>query len=490
VLAAATLLPGANAPAAAPAKAVAGPLPGPISVTSRSPEAVQLFLAGRDKALNFQPGAAVELLNRALALDPDFALALAWLGRCQGGPEGLVLAERAARLAASVPEAERLQVEVLLAERHGDDEAQRRLKRQLADLAPNDWLALFLLGVQSQYDHKSQATLLYLNRAVALNPQLAEAYNYLGFVQAQQGMREEGIASARKFVALKPDEPNAHDALGEVLLLVGAFDESEVEFKRALELDPRTWMAAAGLAYARAFRGDFAGARAATALGRKAALLPRERQALLLVDAWGFLAEGKPAEALDAIDQLERDGADRKDAAEQARAHLQRARVSAELGRLDLARAQVARSREHLARTPAGEEQVQLRRAVLVFEATLAAKAQLPAAGARAVAALEEELRTAPSNSDLRAAVHYARGLQALAARDPARAADSFALCPEEAVRCREKLAEAHDLAGEHQAAEEARDRLQRLWLRDNLHRGEDPESLYYRARLGVGGRK
>jgi hypothetical protein len=100
---------------------------------------------------------------------------------------------------------------------------------------------------------------------------------------------------------------------------------------------------------------------------------------------------------------------------------------------------------------------------------------------------LEEELKAAPSNADVRAAVHYARGLQALAAREPERAADSFALCPEEAVRCRVKLAEAHDLAGEHRAAEEVRDRLLRLGLRDNLHRGEDPESLYYRAKLGAG---
>jgi tetratricopeptide (TPR) repeat protein len=496
-LLAGALLPGAAQPApaakpaappAAAAKSVSPlPNPGTITITSRSPEAVQLFVAGRDKALNFQPGAAVDLLQRALALDPDFALAIAWLGRVKGGPEGLGLAERAARLAAALPEPERLQIDVLLAERHGDDEAQRRLKRQLADLAPNDWLALFLLGVQSQYDHKSQATILYLNRAVALNPLLAEAYNYLGFVQAQQGMREEGIASARKFVALKPDEPNAHDSLGEVLLLVGELDEAEVEFKRALELDPRTWMSAAGLAYARAFRGNFAGARAATALGRKAPLAPREREALLLVDAWGYLAEGKPAEALETISQLEREGVERKDEAAQARAHLQVARISAELGRLEQARTWLARCREHLARAPAGEESVLLRRGVLVFEATLAAKSSLPAAGARAVSALEEELKAAPSNADVRAAVHYARGLQALAAREPERAADSFALCPEEAVRCRVKLAEAHDLAGEHRAAEEVRDRLLRLGLRDNLHRGEDPESLYYRAKLGAG---
>ena len=465
-----------------PATAIAGEIP----ITSRSPEAVALLRAGREKAINFQPAAAVELLNNALALDPDFALATAWLGRCKTGEAGLELAEKAVRLSAALPATERLSIEILRAERRGDDEAQRRLKRELADLAPGDWFAQFQLGVQSQYDHKSQAVLIYLNRAVKLNPQLAEAYNYLALVLAQQGMREEGVAAARKFVELKPQEPNAYDALGEVLLLVGRLDEAEAQFQHALELDPRLWMAAAGVAYARAFRGDFAGAREATAKGRKAPLAPAQRQALLLVDAWGLLAEGKSPEALELLDGLEKDAAARRDEVAVAWSQLQRAGMDVELNRLDHARAQASSARERLARAPAGEEQNRVRRQLLVFDASLAAAARQPAACGRAVAALEAELRTAPSNTDLRAAVHYARGLQALAARDPARAADHFSLCPEERVRCRVRLAEAHDLAGEPSAAEEVRALLLAHVLRDALHRGDDPEYLYFRGRLAA----
>ena len=475
-------LPAAGAAALAEAAKIGGEIP----ITSRSPEAVALLRAGRDKALNFQPAAAIEFLTKALALDPEFALATAWLARCKSGEAALELAEKAVRLSASLPPTERLLIETLRAEKRGDDEAQRRLKRELADLAPADWFAQFQLGVQSQYDHKSQAALIYLNRAVKLNPELAEAYNYLGFVLAQQGMHEEGVAAARKFVELKPTEPNSYDALGEVLLLVGRLDEAEAQFHHALELDPRLWMASAGVAYVRAFRGDFAGAREATARGRKAQLAPAERQALLLVDAWGWLAQGKPAEALEQVDGLEKEAAARKDDTAVAWAQLQRAEMDLELTRLDHARAQAASARERLARAPVGEEQIRVRRQLLIFDASLAAAARQPAAGGRAVAALEAELKSAPSNSDLRAALQYARGLQALAAREPARAADRFALCPEEAVRCRMRLAEAHDLAGEPRAAEEARAQLLAHGLRDALHRGQDPEYLYFRARLAA----
>ena len=294
------------------------------------------------------------------------------------------------------------------------------------------------------------------------------------------------MAAARKFVELKPQEPNAYDALGEVLLLVGRIDEAETQFQRALELDPRLWMSAAGVAYARAFRGDFAGAREATAKGRKAQLVPSDRRALLLVDAWGWLAEGRSPEAFEVLDALEKEAAARKDEAATAGAQLQRAEMDLELNRLDHARAQAASARERLARAPAGEEQIRVRRQLLIFDASLAGAARQPAAGGRAVTALEVELKAAPSNVDLRAALHYALGLQALSAKEPARATDHFARCPEERVRCRVRLAEAHDLAGEPRAAEEARRQLLAHGLRDALHRGDDPESLYFRARLAA----
>src|SRR5919108_3593260 len=99
---------------------IAAVLPGEIPVTSRSPRAAELFREGREKLLDLESSRAQRLLREAVALDPDFPLALAWLGRAQGGSEGLALVERAASLGASLPPAERLQIDVLLAERRGE----------------------------------------------------------------------------------------------------------------------------------------------------------------------------------------------------------------------------------------------------------------------------------------------------------------------------------------------------------------------------------
>ncbi|TMA20167.1 MAG: tetratricopeptide repeat protein [Deltaproteobacteria bacterium] len=159
--------------------------------------------------------------------------------------------ERAVSLAGPLSPAERKSIEAILAERKGEDEKVRLLKREIADLAPNDWLAQLQLGVQSFYDHKSQATILYLNNAIKLNPSAAEAYNYLGYVLAQQGQYDDGIKAVRKFVELKPLEPNSYDSLGEVLLLAGRYDQAESAFARSAEMAPDNWMSWIGVAYAR-----------------------------------------------------------------------------------------------------------------------------------------------------------------------------------------------------------------------------------------------
>ncbi len=473
---AATAVPAANADSKG--------IPGEIPVTARSAEALQLFREGRFKALNWDCPAASLLLKQALLAEPDFALALAWLGKCDVGPDGAREIERGLQLSSSLPVTERMMIEVLAAERRGDDEQIRKLRRQLVDLAPNDWLAQFQLGVQSQYDYKSQAAILHLNRALQLNPQLAEAYNYLGFVLAQQGMTEEGIAAARKFVELKPNEPNAYDSLGEVLLLVGRLDEAEAQFRKAGEMKAEFWMAWVGVSYARFYRGDFAGGHEAMTVARKTPHAESEMRALALVDAWGYLGEGKSAEALAGIDALEQAGAEKKSSLALAWARFERAEMLLELGRLGEAQAQVQLSRQSLADAGAGDEQNRVRRSLLVLDSALGVSAQNPAQAARAAADLAEELRRAPSNNDVRSDMHHAAGEAALAARDPARAVEALSMCPDTEVPCRVRLAAAQELAGQPRAAEETRARVLTLDLRDNVHRGEDPAALYAHLKL------
>src|SRR5436309_5891465 len=119
-----------------------------ISITSKSPEAVEAFKKGRDYSENVRTVEAVEQFKKALEIDPAFALAHAYLGGSLPGGEGLKELERAARLASGLPEAERTLIDTMLAERRGEEEKFRRLQRRLVTMAPGDWRAHFGLGAQ------------------------------------------------------------------------------------------------------------------------------------------------------------------------------------------------------------------------------------------------------------------------------------------------------------------------------------------------------
>ena len=456
---------------------------GEIPVTSRSPGARQLFLQGREKALNFDTAEAAALFRKALALDPDFPLALAWLGKLTQGPEGVAMAGRAAVLddQQGLTDLEKMTVDVLLAERKGEDEKVRKLRRELADLAPDDWLAQLQLGVQSMYDHKSQAAILYLGRALKLNPKAAEAYNYLGYVLVRQGQIEDGIAKVKRFVELKPQESNSWDSLGEVLLAAGKLDEAEAAFRKASELAPDDWMSWMGVAYARFFRGDWTGGRAACADAGKYITRAPDKLAVGLVQAWSFLAQGKGEAALSVLDGIEKDALAHKNDFGLAWAALERAEMLVELHRFDDANRQLALAAARGGSSKvSGDERNRLRRSALVVQARIGTLAMAK----KALAELQGELATAPSNADLRGQVHFGEGLVAMAQGRPEQALESLSKCPDTLFQCRVELADAQSRAGLKALADETLRKLGQANIRDSLHRGADPSYLYLSAAL------
>ena len=95
--------------------------------------------------------------------------------------------------------------------------------------------------------------LLLLQRALLLDPDYAEAHAMLAhncwlgwshWGRAEEPQRSQSLASARKAVALDPNDAGARWILGNILAYERRWQESETEFKRALDLDPNhadTW---------------------------------------------------------------------------------------------------------------------------------------------------------------------------------------------------------------------------------------------------------
>jgi Flp pilus assembly protein TadD len=464
---------------------LAAPIQGETSVTSSSPKAAELFRAGREKLLDLEGPRGQKLLREALNLDPDFPLALAWLGRAVGGAEGLKLAEHAASLQAPLPEGERLQIAIILAERRGEESQARHLKRELADLAPDDWMPQLLQGVQAQYDRKSQSAMVYLKRCLALNPKQAAAYNTLAYVYLAQGMVAEAVDAAQKLTALRPEDSNPQDSLGEMLLRAGRFDEADAAFARSVTLAPDNWMGRVGRAYVRFFRGQIP---AGEEMLKRARASTESAQARMMIDvtgAWVLLALGDGLGALHAMDAMERSARTHKDDLAIAWAALERGEILEELGSHAEARAQIdqAFARSAAAKLP-GEDVNRLRRLGLLAQQRAALAAGDQAGAAAVLTEIDAFAASAQENPLVRNAAATAHGLAEMAAGRPQEAIRSLERCNRNSFRCQWILAEAQERAGNRTAAGETRNWIATANTRDTLHHNEDPVYFYLRERL------
>src|SRR6266566_4993601 len=86
-------------------------------------------------------------------------------------------------------------------------------------------------------------------KAVAVDPNLAEAHAALGWVRFFSEWKfAEGLAELRRAKELAPANPTANDLLARVLVYVGRIQEAEALARQAIELDPLAYLARGNLA--------------------------------------------------------------------------------------------------------------------------------------------------------------------------------------------------------------------------------------------------
>ena len=211
------------------------PLP---QVTTRSLEALEAYAEGRHLWERGKHGEAVQLYERAIAADPDFAKAHAALGGAymshlfSDEKKGRLHLERALALADRTTERERLDIE---AHYHAD------------------------LG---HFEESSRLFAVYLAR---YPDDLRMQYNY-GNLLRENERNEEAIARYREVLRLDAGDASSHLNLATTLGTVGRVDEALAEYDKAFALEP-TWIVSSNLNHEYGFtlvqKGDHARAREA-----------------------------------------------------------------------------------------------------------------------------------------------------------------------------------------------------------------------------------
>jgi tetratricopeptide (TPR) repeat protein/DNA-binding winged helix-turn-helix (wHTH) protein/TolB-like protein len=212
------------------------------SVMTNNLEAYRYYSLAVEMTQAYHSLEAIELLNKAIALDPEFALAHARIGYTYAvihnneGEKAKPHLEKAFQLSHRLTEKDHLWIATWYALAHEDIERARRSLRQIINQYPLEVEAYFRLGT---YVTSLEEKISVLKQGLAVDPAAHDIWNDLGLAYCYAGRYEEAFAAFKRYIELAPEEANAYDSLGMCYNEAGRFDEALREFKRALELNPR-----------------------------------------------------------------------------------------------------------------------------------------------------------------------------------------------------------------------------------------------------------
>jgi DNA-binding winged helix-turn-helix (wHTH) protein/tetratricopeptide (TPR) repeat protein len=186
-------------------------------------EAYRLYLMGRYEWVSFSPQGitnSIDYYNRAIAIDPEYALAYAGLAdsymqQAHNGSvtpvDGYQEAKRAAEKA--------IELDNSLAEAHCS-------RAVIAYFFDWDW----------------DATESAIQRVLALNPNFADAHQMYSNLWMTRGRPDEALAEIAVALELNPLSPLHHATKVQELYFSGRYDEALAEARRALEASPHFFL--------------------------------------------------------------------------------------------------------------------------------------------------------------------------------------------------------------------------------------------------------
>ena len=201
-----------------------------------NPEAFALYLQGKyigERVTQVDSDKAIDLFRKALAIEPNFALAWAGLARVYQMQAGFGFA----------PIDEGFE--------HAREAALQALK-----IAPDMAEGHIELGLlQESHDWDWPAAEASFRRALELAPGDAHALRAAGGLARVLGRIDEALELLGKALALDPLSPRTHRQTAMIYLAAARFDDAAAAFQLSLDISPNFGLAHAFLAIARMLQG-------------------------------------------------------------------------------------------------------------------------------------------------------------------------------------------------------------------------------------------
>jgi len=272
-----------------------------IPVTSSSAVAVDHYEKATSLSDRDEIDRAESELKKALALDPDFALAHLALGMLRDNYD-----ERRNRIAMAmkqidkVSEGERLWIKARNAfYGTGEDQEEYPAFEALVKLHPNDEKANYFFGFVNfrhgrvDYDTATK----HFKRAIEINPNYIAPHNEIAYAFMESGKFNQAEVFIKKYISLLPTSPNAYDTYADMLMRSGRHSESIRMYDKVLSMKKDSPWALMGKAANLNFLGRHAQGRAALAKLDSIKLSDYEERHKWIAKTVSFVDQGKYSEA-------------------------------------------------------------------------------------------------------------------------------------------------------------------------------------------------
>lgn len=217
-----------------PAAARNEPDPPVADVTTHSAEAYRYYLEGVEFYDKYFKNEARESFQRAIEHDSTFAMAhyyLAFLADARHLDKAIQYLDRTSRK-------ERFYIVSLRAAHEGNTAQAVAELQTLLESYPDDKMALHRIGTLYYQQKQFDSSIVYLNRAIDIDPFYKAGYNLLAYAYNQVGDLENALWAINRYIELVPDEPNPYDSRGDLYAANGKPREAIASYLAALERKP------------------------------------------------------------------------------------------------------------------------------------------------------------------------------------------------------------------------------------------------------------
>jgi Flp pilus assembly protein TadD len=206
---------------------------------TRNPRALEAYI----RALEGGDVAVVEVgLGVAIAADPDFVppyrLLSQFKAQRQDRAGAIAALDQALARGAAIPALERARLELESADLTGNPDARLSALSKLVKLDSGDSNTWRELGGALMNRHQYQQAQQAYRKASELEPEDVALLNLMGYAAAQAGDLDAAASALRRYAALRPNEANPLDSMGDIHLLVGRLADAENFYLQSARKDP------------------------------------------------------------------------------------------------------------------------------------------------------------------------------------------------------------------------------------------------------------